>query len=401
MNITDTCRAHGRAAWVYYGGCWPTHHQELLLQAALLQGKRSFESWAEWESSAGVDHLDEGSYRMLPLLYWNLHAQGIDHPLMNRLKGVHRRAWYENQILFHEMAPILEGFHKAGIRTMLLKGAALALRHYENQGLRPMRDIDILVPEEQAAPAIQLLKESKWVPITPVPAAFSESFQCYRHSIAFENASGRQMDLHWHVLYWCRRRGADREFWEDSVPMKFQDLPVRSLNPTDQFLHVCVHGIEWNDIPPMRWVADAMTILRTSRDIDWDRFVQQTRKRRLALPLKDALNYLHAVFDAPIPQAVLTALREMRISRDDFLDYERIINPLKLQGPIETFRAIYARYRRSAPKRRPHRHVVEFARFLQYYWDLEHPWQLLPVAGLWGVKRVGHTVRRSGGWITP
>ena len=33
---------------------------------------------------------------------------------------------------------------------MLLKGAALILQCYHDAGLRPMRDLDILVPEEQA-----------------------------------------------------------------------------------------------------------------------------------------------------------------------------------------------------------------------------------------------------------
>jgi len=79
------------------GDCWPTREQELLLRAALLQGNDAINAWHEWKSSVDIEQLDQGSYRLLPLLYRSLHIDGVEDPLMNKLKGVYRMTWYKNQ----------------------------------------------------------------------------------------------------------------------------------------------------------------------------------------------------------------------------------------------------------------------------------------------------------------
>ena len=47
---------------------WPTREQERLLRAALLRGPLALEAWDEWKAGADMDHLDAGSYRLLPQL---------------------------------------------------------------------------------------------------------------------------------------------------------------------------------------------------------------------------------------------------------------------------------------------------------------------------------------------
>jgi hypothetical protein len=124
------------------GGFRPTARQELLLRAALLPTAEAGAAWSEWAAGPAMDNLDEGSYRLLPLVYRNLKAQRIQHRLMGTLKGLYRRAWCENQLLFHRTVGVLESLRKAGIPTLLLKGAALALEYYKDLGARPMSDLD-------------------------------------------------------------------------------------------------------------------------------------------------------------------------------------------------------------------------------------------------------------------
>ena len=54
------------------GFFWPTHEQELLLKAVLLQGEGSIAAWKSWADAIDFDQLDAGSQRLLPLLYRNL-----------------------------------------------------------------------------------------------------------------------------------------------------------------------------------------------------------------------------------------------------------------------------------------------------------------------------------------
>ena len=372
------------------GGCWPTHEQELLLKAALFRGQPSVDAFTEWERVVGFDHLDEGSYRMLPLLGNNLQAQGVDHPMIGRLRGIHRRAWYENQMLFRDMEPVLHRFRAAGIQCMLLKGAALVLQCYHDAGLRPMRDLDILVPEEQAAAAIGLLLDDGWRMLIDWPGELTESFRRFRHAVALEHVSGRQLDIHWHVLYDCCRKGADHDFWAASVSLELHGISLRGLAPSDQFLHVCVHGVEWNEVAPIRWIADAITVLRQSTELDWERIVKQTERRRLVPRMRDALHYLASSMEAPIPEGVLRSLDSLPVTRAEMLEYQRVVRPYDLQEALDTWRAIYQHHRRSAVTRNP----IDFVRFMGHYWNVRHFWQFAPMAGRWSKVRIKHLLAR-------
>ena len=79
-------------------GPWPNPQQELLLRAALLEGEAALSAWQQWQAEADLDHLDYGSFRLLPLLYQNLQRHQIKHPWLPTLKGIHRRTWYQNQL---------------------------------------------------------------------------------------------------------------------------------------------------------------------------------------------------------------------------------------------------------------------------------------------------------------
>ena len=58
-----------------------------------------------------------------------------------------------------ELAGILTAFDRAGIPVMLLKGAALGPTIYGRPDLRPMGDVDLLVPSEHVEEALHC-----WMP---------------------------------------------------------------------------------------------------------------------------------------------------------------------------------------------------------------------------------------------
>src|ERR1044071_9188610 len=108
-------------------GLWPTPAQELLLRAALLEGAPARRAYETWESTVVIDTLDDGSIRLLPLLYQNLRHQGIDvrSATEGRLRGAYRQSWYKNQILLGALGEVVERFAKAEIPTLVLKGVPL------------------------------------------------------------------------------------------------------------------------------------------------------------------------------------------------------------------------------------------------------------------------------------
>jgi hypothetical protein len=352
----------------YHGGCWPTQEQEWLLQASLLQGPRGLAAWERWKSSVNVEDVDYASHRLFPLLYHNLHSQGVRDPLMERLKSVYRKTWFENQLLFHRMTDVLNAFRQEGIATLVLKGAAMVPLYYRDYGLRPMQDFDILIGPADLPHAIELLGPLGWQNAKSALVPLDRIVQ-FDHALVFLDKREQQFDLHWHALRECCWPGADDAFWAGSAPTNIEGAPTRRLNYADELLHTAVHGVAWNVVSPFRWAADATMLLNASAsEIDWSRLVTQARERRLTLPVRAALSYLQDTLEAPIPPHVLADLAALRVSPVERLEYRVQTGPdIETVGWLPRLMFWYLRLARGS---NPWRKVKDFPAYLQSFLGL-------------------------------
>jgi hypothetical protein len=356
------------------GDFWPAEDQELLLRAAILAGEEALQAWKQWQLRSDIDDLDQGSHRMLPLLYRNLLAHGIDDPIMKKLKGIYRYTWYRNRVLFDGVAAAMLPLQTSGIQTMLLKGSALVVLHYRDFGVRPMYDVDLLVPAEDSLKAIDILKDLGWASTFGYPEKFSSGFISVRHGWNFKNKNGVELDLHWRLLLECCPGDADRDVWQAAVPAVIVDVPTMALCATDLLWQVCVHGLQWNAVPTIRWVADAMAILRTSLpEIDWKRFLDQAHRHGVVLPLREGLTYLRQVYHAPVPDAVLEVLGRGEISRTESIEYRTKSQVRTILGDAVQLWCRHARLMRHATRAQ---RFAGFPEFLQHVWDLNQPWKV-------------------------
>jgi hypothetical protein len=310
---------------------------------------------------------------VLPQLFANLRAAGADDPLVDALRSTHHKTWARNRVLFRDLSLLLGAFRAAGIETLLLKGAALVPLAYRDYGARPMTDLDVLVPVDRAGDAIDLLRERGWTSIL----GFTEPLVGLRHADDFVNAKHARVDLHWSVLQECCGPGGSDDFWRASVPLEIEGVPTRALCPADQLLQVCVHGARSSSVQPVGWIADAMILLRSSEDrLDWDRLLDQTRKRRLTVPMRHALRYLRMGLGAPVPPAVLASLETAPASRFERLEYRVKTSRRELVGSLPV---LWFDYWRVAEGRGFARRALGFPRYLQ---------RTFRVRSLWGLPAV-------------
>ena len=130
---------------------WSAQPQSLLVTAAIGRDEEVEPAFRAWRALVDIEGpLDGGTYRLLPLVYERMRSLSIADPLLGRLKGVYRRAWVETHTLFHATAPAVARLELAGVHTLLLKGAPLAITYYRSHGARPMHDLDVVVPTSSA-----------------------------------------------------------------------------------------------------------------------------------------------------------------------------------------------------------------------------------------------------------
>lgn len=296
----------------------PSDEEQLLLRASLLPVDRALPAWEQWRASVDIEEIVSETVTILPMLYKNLH-QHVQHKLINIAKGVYRRSWYLNQTLFVEAAENLKLLEENGIQTLVLKGAALAELYYQDLGLRRMADVDILIPYERAEAAMDLLESRGWAMphYAPLPR---ERLMQIKHGEEFRNQAGKAVDIHWNIFYASRQQELDQECWARAQQFDFRGVPTLVLCPSDQLLHVLVHGISFKPRNQFRWVADALTLLRAV-EIDWDIFYQQAIRRRLCLQAHDTLSYIVDEFEAEVPSSLMQKLSQGPESDRDYVLY--------------------------------------------------------------------------------
>ena len=335
------------------GGAFPNLSQELLLKAALLNRDDSIPAWKEWRKEVDFElDVDHGSFRLLPLTFQNLSSQGYSDDLVSgRLKGIYRQAWIKNQQLFYKTAKVLETLHNAGIQTAVLKGIALTELVYKNYGTRPMADMDILVPFSDARHAIEVLSDSGFI---LQDAHLLKHNLHYGRGIAFKDEEDTEVDLHWHAISHAHENIEMTDFWDNVVPINISGVQTHILCATDNLFHAIVHGIRRNPEPPIRWIADAVTIINsTDVSVDWQRLIHYSKKLRVYLQVKEALLYIKEGFDAQIPESVI---RQIRTYKPTYV--ERVVyrhgkkvgdNALEFTF-LERVYSFYARYLRQTSR---------------------------------------------------
>lgn len=289
--------------------CWPTPIQFLLLQASLLGGDERDAALARLDEQARGEGLPSGSERLLPLVYWNLRDSGANLPsLRQATEPFYLRSWQRCEVSTVEAARALAALQEASIPAIVLKGPTLA-RAYADPTLRPASDLDILVPVERFADALGALSAAGWQ-----VGAHPREDPVLQHAL---NLSGPpvDIDLHRHALEEFVGTRHDRDLWDASEPFVIRDQMTRSLSACDRLLHVCTHGLRWNETSNIHWVPDAVFLLRAEGEaFDWKRFAERAQAFDLALPVGEGLRYLERAFGVPVPSAVGSTLAASRPS---------------------------------------------------------------------------------------
>jgi hypothetical protein len=139
---------------------------------------------------------------------------------------------------------------------------------------------------------------------------------------------------------------------------------------------------------PIRWVADAMVILRTSPELDWRRLVAQARQRRIVLPLRESLQYLRNLLNAPLPAGAMEQLASLPVRLVERMEYRARIRPPGKLGFLPEACLRHMAYGRSLGRGNVAANLLTLPRALQHFWQADHLWQVPRCAIAKSLKRV-------------
>ncbi|HJT20587.1 MAG TPA: nucleotidyltransferase family protein [Nitrospira sp.] len=193
---------------------------------------------------------------------------------------------------------------------------------------------------------------------------FDEPYFQARHAHGFQGPSGIDVDLHWYLFPGNRIRGIDEEAWSRALPHTLRQTEVLIPDAGDHLLLLLSHGYRWSPFPPVRWVVDVVTLLRTEPGISWERVLSQTRVRGQTLLTFRMLRYLESRYRIGVPSDVLRELEATPVPRR-----ERRALKIRERAPgilagIEELRLLYGLHRQLREGFSP-AHCVQFPAFVK------------------------------------
>jgi hypothetical protein len=189
----------------------------------------------------------------------------------------------------------------------LLKGAALAGTVYQDIGLRPMGDLDILVPEHQVHVAQEAIQSLGFDPAGTTGGHHRHLPRLQRQGTA------AQVEVHRHIVNRDTTLYFDIQgFWCRAQEVLVARSRVRVLAPEDLLIHLCVNFFQdrrFKSTVALRQLCDIGESLKFHQDsIRWPIFLENVVAYHLTGPVGCVLYLAQQLLDAPLPEEVAQQL---------------------------------------------------------------------------------------------
>jgi hypothetical protein len=161
-----------------------------------------------------------------------------------------------------------------GFAPVALKGAFLARHAYPDPALRPMRDLDLLLPGEQVLEAYRLLLASGYAQPDAAKIPLEEVARLEQHMPALVMPRGSVLELHARVselagrLEYATPDGNEAALIARAVTID----GLRYPEPTDMLAHLITHAVYGHRFDCGPLLLSDLRFLAERHEIDWPRF---------------------------------------------------------------------------------------------------------------------------------
>ena len=254
--------------------------------------------------------------RVAPLVYYHAAREGLlstaPSGVAASLRDDYCRTLVQNRRLRTVLTTLLEELGAEGVPVLTLKGLALAHRYYGDAALRPMADIDLLVPRKSVAQASRVLRRLGYAP--PSGNGRPTGFNAQTHAVLdFMRANSPQVELHWELFNHPTYRAGipSGVAWSRAGRINLLGHTVLYLASADELRYLCVHFAAEHRLEPLIWAVDIAELVGAlPASWDWACFVEETIAARLAKPVALSLRFCQEQLHLQLPDGVLDALSD-------------------------------------------------------------------------------------------
>ena len=249
-----------------------------------------------------------------PLLLRRLQAANaltaMPATLASQLDEERRATALENLRNYGEFRRAARALRDAGIPLIALKGLHLAELVYRDISLRPMSDLDILVPRDRVERCIAVLRGLEYGYDEELGAAAAAMLDT-KCNLGLAHATlGVWLEVHWML---DERHGEPTDplpdVWKSAVAARLGDAETLVMSPEFLLLHVCAHlACNHSFSFSLHALCDIAEIVRATPALDWAAIAEHGARHYWKRGISAALRLARDYLGVPVPASVLAEL---------------------------------------------------------------------------------------------
>jgi hypothetical protein len=249
-----------------------------------------------------------------PYLHHGLEKYGLLHALPAEALTALERAKTDAVLRYmrrrKELETVFGLFQEQGIEVVALKGASLGESVYPLPYLRPMRDVDLWLREEEMERARAILEENgyrskdAWISLEFDAEGGREIrlAKFFRHDLSV-------IELHATLdIHPPEEAGEVEAMWSRRVdhPM----LHAKTLDARDMLYHLCLHmALRHRFEQGLLWLLDLRLFLaKYGAQLDWAALAADSRRQRTGKYLYISLTTTADLLECPLPEGALVGI---------------------------------------------------------------------------------------------
>jgi hypothetical protein len=252
-------------------------------------------------------------HRLVPLVA--ARAKHLDHELIPPEVGDKLRELQRAQTLFAlqltaELLRLLARFANAGIQVLITKGPALAVRCYDEPGMRQYGDLDLVVREADIRLATQAMLDLAYEPRVPLSAI--DAKKAPGEYAFLKPGTDLLVEFHTERTFRYHPRPLQIEkVFQRSAAVVIDGRHVPALSLEDELVLICVHGAKhfWERL---MWIADVAALISGKQSPDWERVITVAREVGAERILRLGLRLASDVLGAELPAQLEASVRSDR-----------------------------------------------------------------------------------------
>ncbi|MEJ6478851.1 MAG: nucleotidyltransferase family protein [Octadecabacter sp.] len=291
----DPSRRFPNFAW-----SWPEGRRLLLLHAALNPDNATArQALADWFAQNDLADATFPEHRLLAAITtrFGRSLEGMaEYP---RLIGLHRLHWTQSRLAVAANLPPLQAFVDAGLKVVLLKGAARIALDPSEQKSRTAFDLDLLLPDRDFETAVGILTSQGWQSTRGESALGLRARVSSVRARNFKMGRFGDIDLHRCAYQYVHAsEHDDAQLLIDAQPATYYDVPVFVPTVEERLVMAMGHGA-WDGHHHSDWLVDIASMLEREV-VDWDKLRKIAVGRHLGGPVAIALSFLSQELNLPI-----------------------------------------------------------------------------------------------------